>query len=69
MSCYAAAIHTGLSLRVRAKNASSVEADIQTGADPGLSLQRGWQHRTHCYRILAMQLMSAFKLEAKTFNN
>ena len=32
------------SLRMRAKNASSVGADIQTGADPGLSLQRGRQH-------------------------
>jgi hypothetical protein len=31
------------SLRVRAKNASSVGADIQIGADPGLSLQYGRQ--------------------------
>jgi hypothetical protein len=41
---------TGLSLRVRAKNATSVGADIQTGADPGLSLQRGRQHRAQCVK-------------------
>jgi hypothetical protein len=31
----------GLSLPVRAKNASSVVADIQTGADTDFPLQRG----------------------------